>query len=170
MWKHLKNTDSEPSWQTCKVVRPWAPSPQTTTIVHQNVKHRTSPTGPGLVSISPLSSSNRTTISPTALLPILKAKLGCRQGETWHIHTPITGVCMAGRYMIQLVVVENVLSLLYPDSRSLRCIGPNFPVPSNDQHLEGGHGRGKEQYAIGCRLRALSQPCSQAVDVSSYMT
>ena len=64
--------------------------------VYQTVKHITSPTGPGLVSTSPLSSSNRTTTSPTALLPILEAKLGHRQGEAQHMHTPTTGVWLGG--------------------------------------------------------------------------
>ena len=66
--------------------------------VHQTVKHRTSPTGPGLVSTSPLSSSKRTTTSPTALLPILEAKLGRRQGEAQHMHTPTTGVWPGGTW------------------------------------------------------------------------
>ena len=47
--------------------------------------------------------------------------------------------------MTQLVVGEDVLPLLYPVSARLHCVSLNFPVPSmSDQHLEGGHGRGKK--------------------------
>ena len=49
--------------------------------------------------------------------------------------------------MTQLVVVENVLSLLYQGFADNHCVGLNFAVPSIDQHLEGGHGRVTEQYA-----------------------
>ena len=55
--------------------------------------------------------------------------------------------CMAGGHMTQLVVGENVLPLLYQGFADNHCVGMNFPVPSIDQHLEGGHGRVTEQYA-----------------------
>ena len=44
--------------------------------------------------------------------------------------------------MAQLVVGEDVLSLLYQTFADNHCIGLNFPVSSIDQHLEGGHRRG----------------------------
>ena len=43
--------------------------------------------------------------------------------------------------MIQMVAREDVLSLLYPVSAGLHCVGLGSPV----QHLEGGHGRGGKQ-------------------------
>ena len=49
--------------------------------------------------------------------------------------------------MAQLVVGEDVLSLLYQTFADNHCIGLNFPVSSIDQHLEGGQGRVTEQYA-----------------------
>ena len=49
--------------------------------------------------------------------------------------------------MAQLVVGEDVLSLLYQGFADNHCVGLNFPVPSIDQHLEGGHGRITKQYA-----------------------
>ena len=55
--------------------------------------------------------------------------------------------CMDGGHMNQLVVGETVLPLLYQVFADNHCVGLNFPVPSIDQHLEGGHGRGTEQYA-----------------------
>ena len=54
---------------------------------------------------------------------------------------------MAGEHITQLVVADDVLSLLYRVSAGLHCVGLNFPVSSTDQHLEGGHGRVTEQYA-----------------------
>ena len=49
--------------------------------------------------------------------------------------------------MAQLVVGEDVLSLLYQGFAENHCVGLNFPVSSIDQQLEGGHGRVTEQYA-----------------------
>ena len=49
--------------------------------------------------------------------------------------------------MAQLVVGEDVLSLLYQGFADNHCVGLNFPVSSIDQHLEGGHGWVTEQYA-----------------------
>ena len=58
-------------------------------------------------------------------------------GNTAHTH--IHNRCVAGRRMIQLVVGEDVLSLLYPVSAGIHCVDLNSPVASTDQHLEGGH-------------------------------
>ena len=66
-------------------------------------------------------------------------------GNTTHTHTH--NRCMAGGHMTQLVVGEDVLSLLYRVSAGLHCVGLNFPVSSIDQHLEGGPWEGREQYA-----------------------
>ena len=44
--------------------------------------------------------------------------------------------------MAQLVVGEDVLSLLYQTFADNHCVGMNFQVSSTDQHLEGGHRRG----------------------------
>ena len=54
--------------------------------------------------------------------------------------------------MIQMVVAD-VLSF-YPDW----CIVLNFPVPSTDQHLEGGHGRGREQIMYARLLFTGTRP------------
>ena len=40
--------------------------------------------------------------------------------------------------MIPLVVGKDVLPLFYQVSAGLHCVGLNIPVPSTDQHLEGG--------------------------------
>ena len=46
--------------------------------------------------------------------------------------------------MTQVVVGEDVMPLLYQVSAGLHCVGLNFPVSSTDQHLEGGHGKGRD--------------------------
>ena len=63
----------------------------------------------------------------------MRGKTGTQTGgSTAHAHSHNGGV--TGRHMIQLVAGEDVLSLLYPVSAGLHCVGLGFPV----QHLEGG--------------------------------
>ena len=76
-------------------------------------------------------------------------------GSTAHTHVTHNR-CVARRHMIQMVVAEDVLSLFYPDW----CIVLNFPVPSTDQHLEGGHGRGREQIMYARLLFMGTKPAS----------
>ena len=66
-------------------------------------------------------------------------------GNTTHTHTH--NRCITRGHTTQHVVGEDVLSLLYHVSAGFHCVGLNYPVPSTDQHLEGGHGRITEQYA-----------------------
>ena len=75
----------------------------------------------------------------------MRSKTGTEtaRGNTTHTHTH--NKCMAGGHMTQMVVGEDVLSLLYQVSAGLHCVGLNFPVSSTDQHLEGGPWEGKQR-------------------------
>ena len=71
----------------------------------------------------------------------MRDKTGMKTGgnKTAHTHT-----CMARGN----TVGEDVLSLLYQVLAGLHFVGLNFAVPSTDQHLEGGHGRGRERATV----------------------
>ena len=118
------------------------------------VKHRTSPTGPGLVSTSPHSSSNRTTTSPTALLPILEANLDADRGK----HSTCTRPQRGGDRETH-----------DPAGSGGRCTAvalPSFGRPSLCwlsflvQHLEEGQGRATERKPDGVYINTGTKPAS----------
>ena len=82
----------------------------------------------------------------------MRGKTGTQTGgSTAHAHTH--NGCVAGRHMIQMVAREDVLSLLYPVSAGLHCVGLGSPV----QHLEGGHGIVWRSQTRAQRARVWSQ-------------
>ena len=88
----------------------------------------------------------------------MRGKTVTGTGENTHTHNK----CMGGGHMTQMVVGEDVLSLVYRVSAGLHYVGLNFPVSSTDQHLEGGHGRrgsnecARTRFYMGTRVASFS--------------